>query len=59
MKPFIRDSKILEQLKTRGYAVVDLMSKPGALNLLNHYLDDIPFVDSSGFHSTMFVENEG
>jgi cyclopropane fatty-acyl-phospholipid synthase-like methyltransferase len=58
MKPFIRDSKILEQLKTRGYAVVDLMSKPGALNLLNHYLDDIPFVDSSGFHSTMFVENE-
>ena len=55
MLNFVRDSEILQQLKSRGYAVVDLMSEADVDRLATHYSDDTPYVGSSGFHSTMFV----
>ena len=53
----MKDPKVLQQLESRGYAVVNLLTPSEISNLFNHYLKDIPIVDSIGFHSTMFVEN--
>lgn len=54
---FVKDENIKRQLESRGYAVVDLIPEQKVDALLENYRQDRPSVQSSGFHSTMFVNN--